>query len=320
MKILERFGENKLISALLNDYSKYKPWIRFSLSTLALASLILTLANPQIGSKLSEMKREGIDVIIALDISNSMMAKDIQPTRLDRAKQTVSNLIDKMQSDRIGLIVFAGDAFVQLPLTTDYSAAKLFLSIIEPDIIKVQGTAIGKAIDIAVNRFKTDDKVKKTIIILSDGENHEDDAVAQAAKAAEEGFTVFTVGMGTTEGAPVPDYQNGRNVGFLKDNQGSVVTSRLSVDMLRKIASAGGGDFVLSGGDNSELSGLIDKLAGIDKTEFASKLYTDYDDKFQYLAALALLFLLLEFFLSDKVNRFFKRLNNFVETRSMLSK
>jgi len=287
---------------------------------LALSALIIAIANPQIGSKLSEMKREGIDVIIALDISNSMLAEDIQPNRLERAKQTISNLIDNMQSDRIGLIVFAGDAFVQLPLTTDYAAAKLFLSIIEPDIISLQGTAIGKAIDIALSNFKTEDKVKKTIIIMSDGENHEDDAVAQASKAAEDGFTIFTVGMGTNAGAPVPEYINGRNTGYLKDNKGSVVTSRLSAEMLQKIASAGGGDFVMAGDSNSDLSGLLDKLAGMDKTEFSSKLYTDYDDKFQFAAGFAFLILLLEFFLSDRANRFITRLNKFVETRSFETK
>jgi Ca-activated chloride channel family protein len=319
-KLLEKYGENKLVRMLMSDYSKYKPWLRFTIAMLIFASIILTLANPQIGSKLSEYKRKGIDVIIALDISNSMLAEDIKPNRLERAKQTISKLIDKMQSDRIGLIVFAGDAFVQLPLTTDYSAAKLFLSVVEPDLIPKQGTAIGQAIDIAVNQFKTDDKVKKTLLIITDGENHEDNAVSMAEEAAAKGFTVFTIGMGSTNGAPVPLIRNGRRVGFIKDANGSVVTSRLNPELLQQIASAGGGDFIMAGNNEANLSSLINKLAGMDKTEYSSQLFTDYDDKFQYLAALALFLLFIDFFISNRSNRFVGRINKFVETRSLSSK
>jgi len=319
-RILARFGDNRLVNTLITDYSKYKPWLRFSIAMIVLASIILTLANPQIGSKLSEYKRKGIDVIIALDISNSMLAEDIKPNRLERAKQTISRLIDKMQSDRIGLIVFAGDAFVQLPLTTDYAAAKLFLSVIETDLIQKQGTAIGKAIDIAVNKFKTDDKVKKTLLIITDGENHEDNAVSMAEEATAKGFTVFTIGMGSSNGAPVPLIRNHRKIGFIKDAMGSLVTSRLNPELLQQIASAGGGDFIMAGNNDANLSDLIDKLAGIDKTEFSSQLFTDYDDKFQYLAGLALFLLLIDFFISNRSNRFVGRINRFVETRSLSSK
>jgi Ca-activated chloride channel family protein len=315
-KMLAKFGEVKLINALVVDASKYKPWLRFSIAMLIFASILFTLANPQIGSKVSEYKRKGIDVIVALDISNSMMAEDIKPNRLEVAKRTISKLIDKMQNDRIGLIVFAGDAFVQLPLTTDYSAAKLFLSVIEPDLIPVQGTAIGKAIELAINNFKTDDKVKKTLLIITDGENHEDDAVGMAEKAAKNGFTVFTIGMGSLNGAPVPLYRNGKNVGFIKDRNGSIVTSRLNPDLLRQIASAGGGDFILAGNNEAELSDLINELAGFEKKEYKTRLFTDYDDKFQYPAAFALLLLLIDFFLSNRANRFVRKINEFVETRS----
>jgi len=319
VKLLEKFGDSRIVQKLLVDSSVYKPWLRFSLAMLVMTSIILTLANPQIGSKLSEYKRKGIDVIIALDISNSMLSEDIKPNRLERAKQVISKLIDKMQSDRIGLIVFAGDAFVQLPLTTDYSAAKLFLSVIEPNLIPLQGTAIGKAIDIAVNKFKTEDKVKKTLLIITDGENHEDDAVDMAKEAANKGFKVFTIGMGTSNGAPVPLIKNGRRIGFIKDASGSVVTSRLNPQLLQEIASAGNGDFIMAGNNDGNLSNLINKLAGIDKTEFSTQLFTDYDDKFQYLAGLALFLLLIDFFMSNRVNRFLKRISKFVESRSFSS-
>jgi Ca-activated chloride channel family protein len=319
-KQLEKLGNSKLVNNLLSDYSKYKPWLHFSLALIIFTSIILVLANPQLGSKLSEYKRKGIDVIIALDISNSMLAEDIKPNRLERAKQTIYRLIDKIQTDRIGLIVFAGDAFVQLPLTTDYSAVKLFLSVVEPDLIPKQGTVIGQAIDIAVNQFKTNDKVKKTLIIITDGENHEDNAVAMAEEAATRSFKIFTIGMGSTNGAPVPLIRNGRRVGFIKDESGSVVTSRLNPELLQQIATAGGGKFIMAGNREANLSDLIDKLAGMDKTEFSSQLFTDYDDKFQYVAGLALFLLLIDFFISNRSNRFVGRINKFVETRSLSSK
>ena len=319
-KALLKIGEPSLIANLLPDYSRYKNWIKIGIILLAFSAVIVGTANPQIGSRLEEGKREGIDVVIALDISNSMLAEDVKPSRLEFAKQSISKLIDRLQNDRIGLIVFAGDAFIQLPITTDYSAAKLFLSVVEPDLIQVQGTAIGKAIDMAVDNFSFDDKVKKALIIISDGENHEDDALGSAVKAVKAGFVVNTIGIGSTQGSPIPYYNNGQRVGFMKDKDGSLVTTRMNPDMLNQIASAGKGQFVLAGNTDPDLSKLIDKLAGIDKKEYKSKLFTDYEDRFQYLFGLALVLVILEIAISERNNKIMMMLNRFVESRSLISK
>ncbi len=319
-KAMQRIGESSLIKSLLPDYSRYKNWIKIGIVLLAFAAVIIGTANPQIGTRLEESKREGIDVIIALDISNSMLAEDVKPSRLEFAKQSISKLVDRLQNDRIGLIVFAGDAFIQLPLTTDFSAAKLFLSVVDPDLIQVQGTAIGQAIDIAVKNYSFDDKVKKALIIISDGENHEDDALGSAQKAMKAGFVVNTIGIGSTQGSPIPLYNNNQRTGFMKDKDGSLVTTRMNPEMLSQIASAGNGSFLAAGNTDPDLSKLIDKLAGIDKKEYKSKLFTDYEDRFQYLFGLALLLIIFELVISERNNKLMQMLNKFVESRSLISK
>jgi Ca-activated chloride channel family protein len=317
---MQRIGEPSLIKSLLQDYSRYKNWIKIAIVLFAFASVIIGTANPQIGSRLEEAKREGIDVIIALDISNSMLAEDVKPSRLEFAKQSISKLVDRLQNDRIGLIIFAGDAFIQLPLTTDFSAAKLFLSVIEPDLIQVQGTAIGQAIDIAVKNYSFDDKVKKALIVISDGENHEDDALGSAKKAMKAGFVVNTIGIGSTQGSPIPLYTNNQRTGFMKDKDGSLVTTRMNPEMLSQIASAGNGSFLAAGNTDPDLSKLIDKLAGIDKKEYKSKLFTDYEDRFQYLFGVALLLIIFELIISERNNKLMQMLNKFVESRSLIAK
>ena len=317
---LKKFGDLQMIESLMPYYSAYKPWIRFILYSLALLLITLGIANPQVGTKISEAKRSGIDIIILFDISNSMLCEDVKPSRLERAKQTISKLVDAMESDRIGIVVFAGDAFVQLPLTTDYAAAKLFLSVVEPDLISLQGTAIGKAIDLSLKSFKTKENTRKAIIIFSDGENHEDDAVASAQEAAKEGFIVHTVGMGTLDGGPVPVMVNGQNSGYMKDNSGALVTSRMSPEMLQQIASSGNGQFILAGSEDANLSKLLDKLAGLDKKEYKSTLFTDFEDRFQYVFALALFILIIEIFISDRANPIIGKINKYVESGTLSSK
>jgi Ca-activated chloride channel family protein len=314
---LNKFAGSNLINSLIPQSSKYKPWIRFALYFLAMIILVLGLANPQIGTKVSEAKRQGIDIVILLDISNSMKSEDIKPSRLERAKQTISRLIDKMESDRVGIVVFAGDAFVQLPLTTDYAAAKLFMSVIEPDLITLQGTAIGKAIDVALENFKTQVNVKKAMLIFSDGENHEDDAVASASEAAKQGYIIHTIGMGTLNGGPVPISTDN---GYLKDLTGSIVTSRLNPEMLQQIANAGNGKLIMSGGEDADISKLIDNLAGLEKREYKSALITDYEDRFQFVFSLALLLLVFELFLSDRASPLFAKINKYVESGTLRRK
>jgi Ca-activated chloride channel family protein len=273
------------------------------------------LANPQFGSKLEEVKRKGVDIIVALDVSNSMLCEDIRPSRLERAKQALSRLLDKLQNDRIGIIVFAGEAYVQLPITTDYGAAKLFLPGIEPDMIPTQGTAIGSAIDMAVKSFTGNDKRNKALIIITDGENHEDNAVEAVKNAAENGIITYTIGMGSPDGGPIPVYHNGVQVDFKKDQSGTTVITKLDEAMLREIAANGKGEFVRATNSDDGLSLILDKVNKIDKKEFGSKVYTEYEDKFQYFLAAGLIILIFEFFISTKRSEWLRRLNLFGENK-----
>jgi len=314
-KLLEKFAQNDLANQLIFDFSPYKKLIKFFVLIIGLIFLILTLANPLIGTKLVEGRRQGIDVVIAIDVSNSMLAEDIKPNRLERAKQMVMRLIDKLINDRIGIIVFAGESFVQLPLTTDYSAAKLFTSYIDTDIVPTQGTAIGSAIELAVEKFNFDEKRKKALIIITDGENHEDDAISAAELAVRNNFVIHTIGMGTLTGGPIPIFANGKKE-FLKDNTGSVVTTRVDPVMLEKIASIGGGEFVLNSGVDPDLSQIVDKIAKMEKKEYETKIYSSFDSQYQYPLAFALLLLILELFITERRNKLVMALNNFVQRNS----
>ena len=231
-KNLKKFGKTELIKQLMPNVSDYKPIIKFILLMFILFLTILGLANLQIGTKIEKIKREGVDIVIALDVSKSMDAEDIKPSRIERAKRIVSKLIDNLENDRIALIAFAGDAYLQLPLTTDYSAAKLFLDAITTDIAPTQGTAIGASIDMAINLFPKEDNYKKAMIIISDGENHEDDAIAAAKNAIDKGIIIHTIGIGTPDGAPIPIYYNGQQVDFIRDQNQSVVISKLDLSLI----------------------------------------------------------------------------------------
>jgi Ca-activated chloride channel family protein len=313
--LIGKFGDIILLSKLSPDVSNYKPYIKFSLLLAALAFILLGTANPQLGSKLVESKREGIDVMIAIDVSNSMKAEDVKPNRLEWAKQIVSKLIDKLYNDRIGLIVFAGDAFIQLPLTTDYSAAKLFLGNVSTDLIYNQGTAIGSAIELATKSFKQDEKKYKALIIITDGENHEDDAVGMAGEAAKSGVVIYTIGMGSVNGAPIPVYSGNQITGYMKDEGGNTVITKLDASMLEQIASAGNGKFIRSAGDDPDLAQILNQIAGMEKKEYKSQLFTDYIDYFQYFIGLALVVLIFEVFLSERKNKYIESWNLFGEKK-----
>jgi Ca-activated chloride channel family protein len=293
-KALRKFGERSFVTLLMPNYSGTRQWVKFMFFSLAFGFLVIGVSNPQTGSRLEEVKREGIDLFIALDVSKSMLAEDIVPNRLDRSKQAISRLIDKLQGDRIGMIVFAGRAYVQLPITTDYAAARLFLSTINTDIVPVPGTAIGEAIKLAMESFG-DSNNSKAIIIISDGEDHEDDPVEAAKLAASQGIHVYTIGMGLAEGTPIPLYnQFGRRTGFHTDKSGNTVITKLDEFTLQMVASAGNGAYTRANNIRSGLEFIYDQISQLDKSEIDSKVYTDYESRFQIFIALALLMLLLE--------------------------
>lgn len=314
-KIIENFIEIDLLHRLLIDFSASKPLVRFLILIVALTFLVISLANPLIGTKLIEGKRHGVDIIIALDVSNSMLAEDVKPNRLERAKQMIIRLLDKLTNDRIGIIVFAGESFVQLPLTTDYSAAKLFTSYIEPDMIPLQGTAIGSAIELAVEKFNLDKQRKKALIIITDGENHEDDPFAAAEFSSRNNFVIHTIGMGTLNGGPIPLVSKGKR-DFLKDINGSVVTSKLDPVLLEKIALIGGGEFILNSGVDPDLSQIVEKIAKMEKKEYETKIFSNFASQFQYPLAVALILLLIEVFITERKNKLILALNEFVQQSS----
>jgi Ca-activated chloride channel homolog len=257
-KAISEFGDTELMKYLMPEASNSKPFFKFYIYIAALVFIILGLARPQFGSKLQEVKRKGIEIMIALDVSNSMNATDIEPSRLERAKQVVSKLVDRLGDDKIGMIVFAGDAFTQVPITTDYVSAKMFLSNLTTGVVPVQGTAIGKAIRLASSSFSPTSELQKVIMIITDGENHEDDAVEEAKVANEKGILVYTIGMGLPEGAPIPEGGAG-SLNFKKDKDGNTVISKLDETTLVKVATIGGGDYIRGNNTQAGINSLFVK-------------------------------------------------------------
>ncbi len=309
-KALRRFGDPLVFGSLMPDASVPKAVIKFMIVALAMTALVFALAGPQTGSRIETVQRKGIDIMLCLDVSNSMMAQDIRPSRLERAKQSISRLIDRLRGDRIGIIVFAGKAYTQLPITTDYAAAKLFLSTITTGIIPSQGTAIGDAISLAAGSFG-ETKQNKAIIIITDGEDHEGNVLEQAETAVKQGISIYTIGMGLPEGAPIPVIQNGVVTGFRKDRQGNTVVSRLDETLLQRLASLGNGIYVRASNSEAGLNKVFEEISKIQKTEIESKQYADYENQFQYLAALALLLLLIDLFVFDRKTFWMKKLKPF---------
>jgi Ca-activated chloride channel family protein len=308
---LDRFGQSSLLSNLVTDLSSVYTAIKYILWRLSAAFLVLALINPQLGSKMAEAKVKGIDIIVALDVSNSMMAEDLSPNRLVSAKRAISKMLEKLQGDRVGIIVFAGQAYVQLPITSDYAAGKLFLSTIDTDVVPVQGTDIGAAIDLSMKSFSEESPAQKAIVIITDGENHEADAVVAAQEAAEQGIRVFTIGMGSQDGTPIPQYNGNTRTGFKKDQEGNIVVSKLNEQMLREIANAGNGAYIRASNAEVGLEPLLAELNQIEKTDMGTVAYAEYEDRFQIFLALALLCLVLEFFLSNQKGKVAKRLKLF---------
>jgi len=302
---LSAYGDPQLLQDLMPDVSEAREWWHFVLQMLSLTLCFLMLAGPQFGSKIEKRKRQGVELIIAQDVSKSMLAQDILPNRMEKSKQTLSKLIDELVNDRVGLIVFAGEAYTQLPITADYVSAKMFLSSISTDMVPIQGTAIGSAIDLALRSFGPESEAGRAVIVITDGENHESNAVERAKAAYEQGVRVHVVGMGSTKGAPIP---TGRNNEYHKDREGNVVITKLNEEMCQQIAQAGGGIYVRSDNSNAALKVLVRELNKMTKTEIETTVYAEYDDQFQALAWVILALLFVDMFIlhrrSDRMKHF----------------
>jgi Ca-activated chloride channel family protein len=293
-------GDKNVVTMMIPQVSFSRPWLKFILFIVAYAFLIVGAADPQIGSKMEDEKKKGADLMILLDVSNSMLSQDIPPNRLENAKRAIAQLIDNLHNDRIGIIVFAGEAYVQLPVTTDYSAAKLFLGTINTNMVPTQGTAIGSAIDLGMKSFDFKDGTGKAMILITDGENHEDDAVIAAKSAAEKDVTVSVIGIGSANGSPIPVYENGKQIGFHTDSAGHTVISKLDEDMGKEIAAAGQGTYVRATVANSGLNIVMNQINKVQRKTYDSKSFKDFEDRFQFFLGFAFLLLIIEFFISNR--------------------
>ena len=307
-KRLRQFGDPELLKQLMPDVSRFRPLVKFWVLLGALALLIVMLARPQLGTKISNEKRVGIETIIAMDISNSMLAEDVVPSRLDRSKMMVENLVDHFTNDKIGLIVFAGDAFVQLPITSDYVSAKMFLSSISPSMMASQGTDIARAIEMATHSFTQEEGIGKAIIVITDGEDHEGGALEAAKAAKDEGMRVYVLGVGSVNGAPIPVSGTGD---YMKDNTGNTVMSALNEDMCKQVAQAGGGAYIHVENNSAAQQQLDNELDKLAKKETTTAVYSEFDEQFQAVGILVLLLLIVEICILDRRNPLIKRLSLF---------
>jgi Ca-activated chloride channel family protein len=305
-----RFGKVEMVKKLIPELSKTRPAIKFIFQLEFLFLAIFLLARPQFGSKLKEVKRQGVEVIIALDVSNSMLAEDIQPSRLERAKQAISRLVENLDNDKIGLIIFAGNAYTQIPVTTDYISAKMFLSTIGPEMVPQQGTAIGSAIDLGMRSFSPGIGRSKAMVVITDGENHEDDPVSMAKEASASGIIIFTIGIGSSEGVPISLTSNGKK-DYLKDAEGNTVITKLDENILKEIAMASNGRYVKASNSSTGLDEIYNEIKKLKKQDLEGKMFTEYNDQFQIFAGAALFFLLIDFLIMDRKNRRFSNLRIF---------
>lgn len=294
-KRIGKFGDERLVRGIMPSVSSSKGWVKLVLFSLAFFFFSIGMSRPQIGAKLKEHKTKGAEIMIVLDVSNSMLAEDYSPNRLDRAKLAISKLVDRLRDDRIGLIVFAGSSFVQLPITTDYVSAKMFLNSITPESVPIQGTAIGDAINTAIRSFSAQSEKSRAIIVITDGENHEDDPVAAAKQASEMGIRVFTIGVGSSEGKPIP--VDGE---LLKDRSGNIVVSRLDEKTLKQIAAAGNGMYVRAGNSEFGLNPIIDEIQKMQDEQFSSVVFEEFDEQYMYFFGIALVFFVLEMLVGER--------------------
>lgn len=306
---VKKLGVLDTIKKMMPELSLKRSYLKFWLIFAALCTGILVLARPQFGTKVENVEREGIELVIAIDVSNSMLARDVKPDRLARAKQILSRLIDVRKNDKVALIVFAGEAYVQMPLTSDTQSAKLFLNTIDPSLVPVQGTAIGEAITLGVNSFSSDQDVDKAIILITDGEDHEGNANEAAKKASDAGIMVNVIGIGSVEGTPIPESEYSNN--YKTDSDGQVVVSRLNEQMAQEIAQNGKGLYVQADNSNTAIRALETELNELETKKTTSLSYSEYDEKFPFFAWILLIILIVEFLIYDKKNPLFKNVRLF---------
>lgn len=304
---LRKFGDPSLLKEMMPDVSKYRPTIKFCLLLSAITILIFMIARPQVGSKISHEKREGIEVLIALDISNSMLAQDVIPSRLEKSKLLIEDLVDHFTNDKVGLVVFAGDAFVQLPITNDYVSAKMFLQNINPSLITTQGTDLARAISLSQSCFTQREHIGRAIIVITDGEDHEGGALEAAREAYKKGINVFILGVGTSKGAPIPD----GNGGYLKDNSGQIVLSALNEQMCQQVAKAGNGVYIHVDNTSDAQEKLNKELSKLQSGISDTVVYSEYNEQFQIFGIILLLLLIVETILLESRNPLFKQINLF---------
>jgi Ca-activated chloride channel family protein len=315
-KALAAFGDKEVIQRVIPEVSFSRPVLKFIFFIIGYTLLIIGVAGPQLGTKTEDTKTSGADLMILLDVSNSMLSKDFAPNRLENAKLAIDQLISNLKDNRIGIIVFAGEAYVQLPSTTDYSAAKLFLNTINTGIVPVQGTAIGAAIDMGMKSFDFNNGASKAMILMTDGENHEDDAVKAAENAHDKNVNIHVIGFGSPQGSPIPIYENGKQVGFHTDSAGHTVISKLNEDMCKEIAKAGHGIYIRATNANSGMGIVMDQINKMKQKTYSSKQFKDFEERFQFFLAVAFMLFVAEFFISGRKSRRLSRLKLFEVKKS----
>lgn len=309
----KKFANKKLLKKLSPNQSLFKSVLKLTLWCLAIASLTIALVNPKVGTKLETVKREGVDIVFALDVSKSMLAEDIAPNRLEKSKQLVTQIINNLASDRVGIIAYAGKAFPQLPITTDYASAKMFLQNMNTDMLSSQGTAINEAIELAKTYYDDDEQTNRVLIIISDGEDHSEEAAKVAEEASEEGIQIFTIGVGDAKGAPIPIKRNGIVLNYKKDNNGETVITRLNEETLKSIANEANGVYINGKNTSEVVENIRDILNKMDKKEFEAKQFADFKDQFQWFLALAFALLFIDVFFLERKTAWLKKLNLFNE-------
>ncbi len=309
----KKFSNSPLLKKLAPDISVFKSSLKLIFFILGISFLVLALVNPKMGTQLKTVKREGVDVVFALDVSRSMLAEDIAPNRLEKSKQIISKIIDKLGSDRVGIIIYAGNSYPLLPITTDHAAAKMFLQNASPDIVSSQGTAINEALDLAKTYYNNDEQTNRFLIIISDGEDHQEETSQVAQNIANEGVKVYTIGVGTETGGPIPLKINGSLIGYKKDRKGETVVTQRKPDVLQGIADAANGSYIDGNKTEKPVTAIEEIIGNAQKSEFESKQFSDYKDQFQWFLGLGILFLVLDIFLLDKKTRWLKKVDLFNE-------